>query len=61
MVIPRKLDIVEICKQTLDSVTKSDLYNLLTKNYYKLVNWVHSDLIFTKNDCFNNHKGKIEE
>ena len=48
MVIPRKLDIVEICKQTLDSVTKSDLYNLLTKNYYKLVNWIHSDLIFTK-------------
>ena len=54
MVILRKLDIAEINKQTLDSVTKSDLYNLLTKNDYKLVNWVHSDLVFVKNfNCFN--------
>ena len=41
--LDKKLDIVEIYKQTLDSVIKSNLYNLLTKNDYKLVNWVHSD------------------
>ena len=48
--LEKKLDIVEIFKQSLDSVIKSNIYNLLTKNDYKLVNWIHSDLIFVKNN-----------
>tara|TARA_B100000579_G_scaffold418821_1_gene416796 strand:+ start:655 stop:1350 length:696 start_codon:yes stop_codon:yes gene_type:complete len=48
--LEKKLDIVEIFKQSLDAVIKSNIYNLLTKNDYKLVNWIHSDLIFVKND-----------
>ena len=48
--LEKKLDIVEIFKQSLDAVIKSNIYNLLTKNDYKLVNWIHSDLIIVKND-----------
>ena len=48
--LEKKLDIVEIFKQSLDAVIKSNIYNLLTKNDFKLVNWIHSDLIFVKND-----------
>ena len=48
--LEKKLDIVEIFKQSLDAVIKSNIYNLLTKNDYKLVNWIHSDLIFVRND-----------
>ena len=48
--LEKKLDIVEIFNQSIDSVIKSNIYNLLTKNDYKLVNWIHSDLIFVRND-----------
>tara|TARA_B100000700_G_C14856261_1_gene766399 strand:- start:112 stop:807 length:696 start_codon:yes stop_codon:yes gene_type:complete len=48
--LEKKLDIVEIFYQSIDSVIKSNIYNLLTKNDYKLVNWIHSDLIFVRND-----------
>ena len=32
--------------QTLSFLLKSKIYKLLTKNNYKLINWVGSDLIF---------------
>ena len=59
--LDKNIDVLEICKQNIDSVLKSDLYNLLTKNNYKLVNWIHSDLIFVRDDCCDNIKKEISE
>ena len=41
---------LEIYNQSIEQVLKSKLYNLLTENNYKLINWVNSDLIFVKKD-----------
>ena len=40
---------LEIYNQSLDYILKSNLYKLLTKKNYKLVNWVNADLVFVKN------------
>ena len=48
-----KLRKLETQNQTLEFVLKSNIYKLLKKNNYKLINWVNSDLIFL------NKKSKI--
>ena len=57
--LDENIDVVEICKQNIETVMKSNIYNLLTKNNYKLVNWIHSDLIFARNECCKNIKEEI--
>ena len=39
---------LEIFNLSLENIVKTDLYNLLINNNYKLVNWVNADLIFVK-------------
>ena len=39
---------LEIFNFSLENIVNTDLYNLLIKNNYKLVNWVNADLIFVK-------------
>ena len=41
---------LEIYNQSLNFVMNSNIYKLLVSNNYKLINWVHSDLIFVRND-----------
>ena len=41
---------LEMYNQSLDFITKSKVYKLITKNGYKLVNWIHSDLVFVRNN-----------
>lgn len=41
---------LEIYTQSLDFILKSNLYKLMLKNNYKLVNWIHSDFIFVRNN-----------
>ena len=41
---------LEIYNQSLDFITKSKIYNLIIKNSYKFINWIHSDLVFVRND-----------
>ena len=40
---------LEIYNQSLEFILKSNLYKLLTKKNYRLVNWVNADLVFVKN------------
>tara|TARA_B110000459_G_C16445054_1_gene418028 strand:- start:110 stop:811 length:702 start_codon:yes stop_codon:yes gene_type:complete len=40
---------LETYNQSLDFILKSNLYKLLTKKNYRLVNWVNADLVFVKN------------
>ena len=37
---------IETQNQTLDFILKSNVFKLLKKNNYKLINWVNSDLVF---------------
>ena len=53
-----KVDKMEMYKQSIELVMKSNIYNLLLKRGYKLINWIHSDLIFVNN---NFNKGKKNE
>ena len=39
---------LETYNLSLENITKSDLYKLLIKNNYKLINWVNADLIFAR-------------
>ena len=41
---------LEIYNQSLEFIQSSKMYKLLTKNNYKLINWVNSDLIFIRKD-----------
>ena len=41
---------LEMYNQSLDFITKSKVYKLITENGYKLVNWIHSDLVFVRNN-----------
>lgn len=41
---------LEIYNQSLEYIINTDLYKLLKKNNYKLINWVNAVLIFVKND-----------
>ena len=48
--IDTSLKKLEMYNQSIDFITKSKVYNLIVKNDYKLINWIHSDLIFVRND-----------
>ena len=37
---------IETYNLSISDIFKSKIYKLLTKNNYKLINWVNSDLIF---------------
>ena len=37
---------IETQNQNLDFIFKSNVFKLLKKNNYKLINWVNSDLVF---------------
>ena len=40
-------------QDSLEKITNSKIYELLTRNNYKLINWVNSDLVFVnKNSKF---------
>ncbi|MDA7583326.1 FkbM family methyltransferase [Candidatus Pelagibacter sp.] len=41
---------LETYNQSLTYILNTDLYKLLEKNSYKLINWVNSDLVFSKNN-----------
>ena len=41
---------LEMYNQSIDFIIKSKVYNLIVKNGYKLINWIHSDLVFVRND-----------
>ena len=41
-----KLRKLETQNQTLEFILESNIYKLLKKNNYKLINWVNSDLVF---------------
>ena len=41
---------LEIYNQSLNFITNTGIYKLLTGSDYKLINWVHSDLIFVRKD-----------
>ena len=36
----------ELYNNSLEKITNSKIYELLTRNNYKLINWVNSDLVF---------------
>jgi FkbM family methyltransferase len=38
--------IKEISEQNINAVLKSDLYEYMIKNHYRMINWVHADLVF---------------
>ena len=44
-----KIKDLETYNLSLESITKTNLYNLLIRNNYKLINWVNADLIFVRN------------
>ena len=39
---------LETYTQSLDYIINTNIYKLLKKNEYKLINWVNSDLLFVK-------------
>ena len=41
---------LEMYNQSLNFITNTSIYKLLTENDYKLINWVQSDLIFVRKD-----------
>ena len=41
---------LEIYNQSIKFVLNSEIYKLLEKNKYKLINWVNSDFVFIKNN-----------
>lgn len=45
-----RLKKLEIYNYTLEFIKSSKIYNLLIKNNYNLINWVHSDLVFARKD-----------
>ena len=44
-----KIKDLEIYNLSLENIKKTNLYNLLIRNNYKLINWVNADLVFVKN------------
>jgi len=52
--LDKKVKKMEMWSQSMDMILKSHIYQLLIKKGYKLINWVHSDLIFVN----NNFKGE---
>ena len=43
----------EFYQNNIQNILASDIYNHLTDNNYKLINWNHDDLLFMNKD-FNN-------
>ena len=43
-----KIKNLEIYNLSLDKILETELYKLLIKNNYKLINWINADLIFIK-------------
>ena len=41
---------LETYNLSLDRVINTDVYKLLIKNNYRLINWINSDLIFIQNN-----------
>ncbi len=41
-----KSEKLELYNNSLENITSSKIYELLTNNNYKLVNWINSDLVF---------------
>jgi len=39
----------EYYETSIDQIIKSEIYDYLLKNNYKLINWIHDDLIFMRN------------
>ena len=40
---------LEFYNQNIEEIINSEIYQYMIKNNYKLVNWLHSDLIFVHN------------
>ena len=45
-----KQEKLEIYNQSIEYVLNSNVYSLLTKNNYKMINWIQSDVIFVRNN-----------
>ena len=43
-------NIKEFSQQEIDLVIESELYKHMIKNDYKLINWIHADLVFVPNN-----------
>ena len=41
---------LEIYNQSIEYILNSNIYNLLIKNDYKMINWIQSDVIFVRNN-----------
>ena len=41
---------LEIYNQDIEFIKNSRIYDLLTKNNYKLINWINADLVFARKD-----------
>ena len=44
------INIKEYYLNKIDNIISSDIYNFMKKHNYKLINWVHDDLIFVPNN-----------
>ena len=44
------INIKEYYLNKIDNILSSDIYNFMKKHDYKLINWVHDDLIFVPNN-----------
>ena len=48
-------NINEFYHQNIDNITASELYQYMVNNDYKLINWIHDDLVFVpKNNIYIN-------
>jgi hypothetical protein len=43
-------NIKELSQQKIDTILESDLYKHMNNNDYRLINWVHADLVFVPNN-----------
>ena len=48
--LDKNLKKIEIKNFNLDNIVNSEIYKLMIKNDYHMVNWLHSDLIFAHNE-----------
>ena len=48
-----KPSIKEFYHHKIENIIKSDIYRFMKKKNYKLVNWVHDDLVFVPNNIIN--------
>ena len=43
------IKIKEYYMNKIDNIISSEIYNFMIKHNYKLINWVHDDLVFVPN------------